>query len=135
MPITGTMLPPDLQIARGLQGLNAGSDTSCVLWAIPCGKEFLDVDYSQIGTYLQCAGTANKLTIEMRVGQAETAHHYVLGRKGDPRALERAELVESELGGVMVFPNEIFNVEEAVGIFQYYYWHDTAPEDCELRPL
>jgi len=135
MPIAGTMLTPDQQIARGLRGVDAGSDASCVLWAIPAGQEFLDVDYSQIGTYLQCAGTANSLTIEMRIEQGETVHHYVLGRRGDPRALGKAELVDSELGGVMVFPNEVFNVEEAIRIFQYYYAHDTAPEDCELRPL
>jgi hypothetical protein len=135
MPITESMIFADLQIDRGLRGLNPGSDTSCVLWAIPTGERFLDVDYSQIGTYLQCAGTARSLTIEMRVKQASMVHHYVVGRGGDPRAPRKAELVESGAGGVMVFPNEIFDVEEAIPIFQFYYAHDTVPEDCELRPL
>jgi hypothetical protein len=135
MPITGTMVPADLQIERGLRRLNPGSDTSCVLWAIPRGQQFLDVDYSKIGTYLQCAGTARSLTIEMRIEQGSMVHHYVVGRGGDPRALEKAEVVESEVGGVMVFPNEVFNVERAIPIFQFYYAHDTVPEDCELRPL
>jgi hypothetical protein len=134
MPITETMISADLQIARTLRGLNPGSDTSCVLWAIPSGQHFLDVDYSKIGTYLQCAGTSQSTTIEMRVKQGTTVHHYVVGRSGDPRALEKAELIESEAGGVMVFPNEVFDVEQAIPIFQFYYAHDMVPQECELRP-
>jgi len=135
MPITGTMLTPDAQIARGLQGVNTGSDTSCVLWAIPMGQDFRDAQYSQIGTYLQCAGTADRLTIEMRFDDGIAARHYVLGRPATPREMGKAEVVENEVGGVMVLPNEVFNVEQATRIFQYYYVHDTVPADCELRPL
>ena len=135
MPITGTMLTPDAQIARALQGVNTGSDTSCVLWAIPTGQDFLDADYSQIGTYLQCAGIADSLTIEMRVDDGVSARHYVLGRLATPGEMGSAEVVENEVGDVMVLPNEVFNVEQATRIFQYYRVHDTVPADCERRPL
>ena len=125
----------DRVIARGLERLDGDSDFACVLWPIPDGERFRDIDYSKIGTYLQCAGNAKRMTIEMRDDKGGAVHHYVVGRTGDRRALEKAQLVDSKAGGVLVFPNEVFDVRQAIPIFQYYYTHDTVPENCELRPL
>jgi hypothetical protein len=135
MPLTDSRMPiPDV-IAGSLAELDGGTTFAYSLFKLPDGKRLSAVDPSTIGTYLQGAGTANRMTIEMRDNFNGTAHHYTVGRSDDPRDGERAEHVNFLGDSVIVFPNEVFDLTEAVPIFRYYYDHGTVPPSYELRPL
>jgi hypothetical protein len=115
--------------------LNGAERYSAVLWAMPPGKRLEEVDEATEATeYLQCAGSSEAMTVEIRTGVGDEAKQYVVGRSetysGEPDA-------DIPWNGYIstVYPDEVFNAEEATELFAYYLEHAAVPPDYSLRCL
>jgi hypothetical protein len=134
--LTDTQEPIPDRILRSLTQLNGKEHFAFSLWPLPAGKEFHEVDPDAVGTYLQCAGSAKRMMIEMREEAANNViHHRTVGRRGAPRRVTPHVKIRWSDFSVRVFPNEAFDAAEASAIFYHYYLHGTVPEEYELRPL
>ncbi|MDV7243460.1 MULTISPECIES: hypothetical protein [Rhodococcus] len=73
-------------------------------------------------TYLQCAGSANALSIELRQKAAGAYHLYTVGRPGVRRG-KPGVAIPFQHGNrtLQVYPDEVFVAEEAAEIFHRYF--------------
>lgn len=90
---------------------------SLVLWHYPADEEFAIPDY--LDQYLQCAGTAERLTIEFRYTRSDgTPLHFVLCRE-EPEG-EETSAIHPRYPSSQVYPEEVWTAAEAAPIFDYY---------------
>lgn len=126
------------QIRRHLSLLNAEEWSAYVLWPGPSGaRNIFDVDDSVYPIiFLQAAGTKNRMALEWKTNRDGTFRQYALGhggsREGDP-----SETVEFNNGetGVFVYPDELFEHEEAARIFVHFRLYGAPPAEYALRDL
>ncbi|TIC86714.1 hypothetical protein E8D34_10720 [Nocardioides sp. GY 10113] len=139
MELTDSFRSYEQQLRHGIGLLDGGERSSYLLFHVPDDAGWPDApgfnvgDYD--GDYLQCAGTAGAMVIEVRRLEADGRHHqYALGR---PTSATSAPSVEVDLGGVslMVSANEVFDADEAVRIFLHYFESRSVPDTCALREL
>lgn len=136
--ITDKFRPLEDKVRRGLTVLDGVEDFATSIWRLTEGLRMADsLPAGYPFSYLQAAGSAERMTVEMRVshGPDAVADHYVVGH---PVADQFAEpLVEIPWDGhaQTVFANKVFEASEAGDIFWYYYQHDTVPEGYSLRLL
>lgn len=96
------------------------------IWRVPEGLETLNPKTWDNGQeeYLQCAGSADALTIELRVLDGDgAAHQFVLGKEAATPTGEPTEEISWSNGEykVKVYPHEVFSAEEAGDAFCDYY--------------
>ncbi len=127
---------PD-QLRYGLNQMDGTSFWAFSLWRAPEGANLLDkLPLSE--NYIQCAGSAEALTVELRVVDASgVAHQYVIGKPGDPQAGDPSEVIPWDDGrrSTRVYPNEVFTADEAADIFYAYFLTDTIPTTYHHREL
>jgi hypothetical protein len=125
------------QIRFSLGRLDGASTWAYSLWRAPEGADLLDrVPLS--GEYMQCAGTAEALTVEVRCLDAEgNAHQYTVGRPGGGYTGEPTEVVHWDDGrfSTTVYPNEVFTADEAAVIFYTYFLTDKVAQPYTLREI
>jgi hypothetical protein len=86
-------------------------------------------------TFIQAAGSADKLAIEARVMTSDgTSHLYAVGRP-EPHNDETTTVPISDKRMVRVFTNEIFTADEAAVIFMTFYLTDTVAQPYQLREI
>ena len=122
-------------IARVMSRLDGDERYSLVLGALPGGKGIGDVDTKAWPVeYVQCAGSSEALTVEIRVGTGDDAKQSVVGRSGEHS--DEADVDIPWDGYVSsVYPDEVFDADEAIELFAYYLVHAAVPPDCSLRCL
>jgi hypothetical protein len=136
MTLIDSVAPIPQRILRSISQLDGKGQFAYSLWRLPEGEDFDDVDPSKVGTYLQCAGSADRLTIEWRQ-QLDTGEvrHFTVGRVMPDSWHPVGEEIQFAEHGVFVFANEEFEFREASGIFYFFYEHDVVPSKYVLRPL
>lgn len=86
-------------------------------------------------TFIQAAGSADKLAIEARVMTSdETSHLYAVGRQ-ESHNDETTTVPISDKRMVRVFANEIFTADEAAVIFMEFYLTDAVAQPYQLREI
>lgn len=82
--------------------------------------------------FMQAAGQANRLTVEVRIYEPNRVGLYVVGR---PEALAEieTETIKADRRVLKVRPAEVLSAAEGVELFTYFYHHDTIPEGWHLR--
>jgi hypothetical protein len=77
---------------------------------------------SESESYIQCAGSKEKLTIEIRENSCDTVRHYVLG-KGEVKSPLRTiwQIIECRVGPIRVHDNEVLNVMDALTAFKSFF--------------
>ena len=125
------------QIRFSLNRLNGSSFWAWSLWRAPEGADLLEsIPFSD--EYMQCAGTAEALTIEVRYLEPDgTPHQYTIGRPdGDPSG-EPTEVIHWDDGrySTTVYPNEVFTADEAAVIFYTYFLTDKVAQPYTLREI
>lgn len=86
--------------------------------------------------YMQCGGSAERMTIEVRVASGEGMTHYAVSRM--PVADDDAwiELPYGDEGrSVRLHPEEVFSGEQAVPLFRAYIVDGALPPGELLRDL
>ncbi|MFT4258228.1 hypothetical protein [Microbacterium sp.] len=86
-------------------------------------------------TFIQAAGSAQKMAIEARVMTSDgTSHLYAIGRP-EPHNGETTTVPISDERAVRVFTNEIFTADEAAVIFMTFYLTDAVSRPYVLREI
>lgn len=143
MPLVDDIRPYPEQIKFTLNRMNGSSFWAWSLWRAPEGADLLE-SLPASDEYIQCAGTADALTVEVRkVDSAGTAHQYVVGRPaGDADAQPPADAQPSVVirwddgrHSTTVHPSEVFTADEAAEIFSAYQQHGDVPAQYALRAL
>jgi len=137
---SGELKNPDLSIEdeiRRLLGSLDGADVFAIsLWKLPPGKDLDQVDRKRWPVeYIQGAGTADRMTVEVRRAASKHAHQFVIGSSAaeDPAT----ELIHWDAGrhSTKVRPSEVMAWEEAAELFVAYFETGAIPPDYHLREL
>lgn len=125
------------QIRYAVNQMDGSSFWAWSLWRAPEGADLLEsIPFND--EYMQCAGTAEALTIEIRrLDPDGTAHQYTIGKPGGERVGEPTEVIHWDEGrhSTTVFPHEVFTADEAAVIFYTYFLTDAVSQPYELREL
>ncbi len=116
-----------------LQNMNGSSFFAFCLWPFPDDIDFDDYDPSAAEEYLQCAGSAEAMTVELRVVDDRGHEHYVVGR--EPLSGECDVVIRYDEFSVRVHPSEVFTAEQAAPLFDQYLRTTTIPDGYHLRRL
>jgi hypothetical protein len=109
---------------------------SLVLWAMPAGKRLNELnEHTDARQYIQCAGSATAMTVELRTEEDGKGHQYVVGRLPGPRLKEPQVRIPWDKFEAVVYEDEIFTAEEAFELFGSYLETGTIPAKFALRPL
>lgn len=104
------------------------------VWHYPDHIKFDKVDADAVEEFLQCAGSAEAMTIERRRSLPEGGYGlFVLGHG----PAEGTELVEIpwDQHVVQVYPSEVFTGEQACTVFEQYFHSATVPDGLHERRL
>lgn len=107
------------------------------IWKAPAGTNFkAALPYSE--EYIQCAGSAEAMTIEVRVQLSpDTTRQFTVGKQEPKASSEPTEQIGWDTGRhhVMVAKNEVFSADEAAKVFAAYYETNEIPDTYTLREL
>lgn len=138
--LTEDVFPYRDQIDHSLVHLDGGNE-----WSYSLRRAFVDADAPDKRVsdeqYMQSAGNSEEMTIEVRFsedvdgGEREIARHYVVGRPGSENTGESPLTLKFDNSAVKIqlFPNEVFDADEAVTIFYEYFLTDQVPAPYVLR--
>ena len=136
-PLLDDFEPYPDQIRYALNQMDGTSFWAYSIWRAPEGADLLeDIPFSE--DYIQCAGSAEALTVEVRTVDAEgIAHQYVVGKPSTTPAGEPSEIIPWDNGrrSTRVYPNEVFTADEAADIFYDYFLTDTVPDTYQRREI
>jgi hypothetical protein len=125
------------QIRFSLCQLDGTSSWSYSLWRAPEGADLLDsIPFSE--EYMQCAGTADALALEVRrIEDDGTPHQYAIGKPGGDCTGEPTEVIHFDDGrhSTTVYPHEVFTADEAAVVFYTYFLTNEVSQPYELRDL
>jgi hypothetical protein len=73
-------------------------------------------------SYIQCAGSQEELTIEIRESKDTTFSHYVVG-KGEVKSALRTvwQVINCRAGPIRVHENEVLKLTDALNTFRSFY--------------
>lgn len=84
--------------------------------------------------YLQCTGSADALTLEMRTSVGGTPQRFALGLSGERIGPPDVDVpVPVGVPAPRVYPDELFTAEQAAEIFTAYFETDAVPSHLQLR--
>ena len=105
------------------------------MWHHPEAVHFDDVDVeAHSNEFLQCAGSAEALTVELREKTENGYAHWVLSTApitGEPDRI----ITWDEDFSTHVHQEEVFTSEQAAPLFEEYYRTGTIPASVPRRPL
>ncbi|MFG6502498.1 hypothetical protein [Microbacterium sp. P05] len=106
------------------------------VWRLAPGQHLFDVTPETMpSTFLQAAGTAEAMSIEWRrVDDDGVERLYTLGHGGSRRGAPTVEIAfQGGAHSVWVYPDEVFQADEAGEILLRYFETQTVPGKYVLR--
>jgi len=124
-------------IGRMLRNFDGTMAFALLLWKLPPGKRLDDVKSPDeaANEYIQCAGSADRMTCEVRRLRGGQYEHLVLGHAPDGDNLGNKETIHWDDVETLVAPNEVFSADEAAELFLSYYRTGWVPSKYVLRPV
>ena len=118
-----------------LDNLDGSERYAWSLWQTPPGIPLDRVNLKRFPQeYLQCAGTHERMTVEVRRQEVDGAfRQYALRRPGSEPGGE--EVIPWDAYETVVHSNEVFDAKTAFPIFLAYYADGSTPDDYPLRLL
>lgn len=138
MDLTDAFRSYRAQIGRSLSLLDGEKKFAYKIAAYPPGLKSISTPKGWRPTqYLQCAGSAEVLAIEVRiVGDDGVARQFAVGRGGGGRSsAPSVRIPYGDTNSVTVYPDEVFEQEEAGDIFYRYFQTGSVGEQYTLREL
>ncbi|MDT0180854.1 hypothetical protein Q9S36_11685 [Microbacterium sp. ARD31] len=136
-PLVDVARPYEDQIRFSVRRMDGAKLWAYSLWRAPDGADLLaEIPFSE--EYIQCAGDAEGVTVEVRVvDEAGTAHQYTVGKPTGGDDAEPTETIRWDEGrhSTKVHPHEVFTLDEAADLFVAYYRDDHVPSDHTLREI
>lgn len=135
MALIDSFRPYPEQIRFTLRQMDGSSFWAWSLWRAPEGADLLD-SIPTSAEYMQCAGTADALAVEVRHLDG-TPHQYAVGKPGGDHSSEPTEVIPYDDGrhSVTVYPSEVFTADEAAVVFYTYFLTDNVSQPYTLREL
>jgi hypothetical protein len=127
---------PEEEVGQLLERMDGDEIFAVSFWAMPAGKSLDQFDLrTWPKEYIQCAGTAERLTVEIRRLEAGIPRQFVVGRLA--RSGSATEKVKWDSGkhSTTVWPSEILTWREATALFVGYYQNSPLPTDYQLREI
>ncbi|APB01723.1 hypothetical protein [Nocardia seriolae] len=128
------------EFQRPLRRLNGDDRYSLNLAALPTPAwpdELTEADEAAMGLqYLQCAGAADALSVEIHMGVDGVSRLFTLGRPGDYDG-DPEVIIPFQRGNhaPRAYPAEVFTADEAAQIFFTYYKTGSLDGDYHLREV
>ncbi|OAH49059.1 hypothetical protein [Microbacterium oleivorans] len=136
-PLVDVARPYEDQIRFSVRRMDGAKLWAYSLWRAPDGADLLaEIPFSE--EYIQCAGDAEGVTVEVRVvDEAGTAHQYTVGKPTGGDDAEPTETIRWDEGrhSTKVHPHEVFSLDEAADLFVAYYRDNHVPSDHTLREI
>jgi hypothetical protein len=125
------------EIGHYLRMLDGVKRFSVVLWKIPDGMEFSDVNLGEYPKeYIQTAGSPERMAVEIRRQNSDgEPRQFAIGHAVEDEIPERSEIVSWSTHEVIVQGNEVLDVEEVVALFSHYYRHGEVSSNYSQREL
>jgi hypothetical protein len=115
--------------------LNGNQRCSLLLFRVPPDSTFADMNLDSVSSYIQCAGSADRLTVEVRRQDGDAKEHYVVGRSTQAIESPLTTVVRWGTHEVIIHPHEVFDADEACLLFSAYYETNWVPGGYSLRPI
>ncbi|MGA6127266.1 MULTISPECIES: hypothetical protein [unclassified Microbacterium] len=136
-PLVDVARPYEDQIRFSVRRMDGAKLWAYSLWRAPDGADLLaEIPFSE--EYIQCAGDAEGVTVEVRVvDEAGTAHQYAVGKPTGGSEPESTETIRWDEGrhSTKVHPHEVFSLDEAADLFVAYYRDNHVPSHHTLREI
>jgi len=133
-----SMRPYPEQIRFTLNRMNGTSFWAYSLWRAPKGTNVVE-DTPLSEEYIQCAGSAEAMTIEVRTldpDDASVAYQFTIGKPGDYSGEPTATIAwDDGRHTAKVYPSEIFTADEAATAFYTYFETNGVTRFYNLREL
>ena len=124
------------EISQLLERMDGAEIFAASLWALPAGKRLDEVDLAAWPKeYIQCAGTADRLTVEVRRLESGHPQQFVVGRAIESGSVLKEVNWNSGKHSVQIQPNEILNWREATDLFVDYYAERSLAEGFRFREI
>jgi hypothetical protein len=127
------------QLAWALDRLDGRKHFAYSLWRLPPGLHADGpIDYeSWPDEYIQVAGTASAMTIELRTERDSRWQQFTVGRHAARKLFLRPKqmTIRWQKNSITVLENQVFDSLEAATIFLHYLEHGNVPDGYELRPV
>lgn len=137
MVLVDDVRPYREQIRFTLNRMNGMTFWAWSLWRAPEGADLLaSLPFSE--DYLQCAGSADAMTIELRAQQPDgSAKQYTVGKGsgGGSGVLSEAIRWDDGRHSVKVHSNEVFTADEAMEVFYEYFQTGNVAGAYSLREV
>lgn len=134
MDLTEDFRPFNETFREVLSSLDGMDSFAVSLWPLPPGvsstADLEPAGYSE--QFLQCAGSADRMTIEVRVAFEGTGRLFTLGRPVRARSVQTTG-VRWRGQELQVHDNEVFEYQEASTIFLAYLKSGATPSTYTLR--
>lgn len=127
-----------LQFLGPLRAFDGDENWYLLFYALPEGKSFEEVRHQATEEYIQAAGRAEAMTVEIRKpGGEQWGAQWLRYTVGHPHDGDASLDVAIELprSDVMVSRAEVFDAEEAAELFIAYYETGDLPPGYVLRPV
>lgn len=119
-----------------LYRLNGYDRFSLILWALPTGRYLDETSPDEDAReYLQCAGNADRMVVEMRRLIEGEPQQYVIGRPVAAGSSEPGQEVHWSNFVTVVYGNEVFDAAETAALFASYYESGEIPAQYFERPV
>jgi hypothetical protein len=114
--------PKPMDIQNTLKSINAESNCYFILT-------------SEKGSYIQCAGDANKLCVEFREMTGKSFKHYILGvQRSKKKEMQiRWDTIHCHVGPIRVHDNEVLKLRDAIEIFYCFLDNGDVPQIFQRR--
>jgi hypothetical protein len=139
MRLTDSFRPYRDQIRFNLGQLDNDEDWAYQLWYVPDTAGWPDApgysDFDWNSRYIQAGGSAERMSVEIQRVENGELRHYVVGRAHD---VDEPLTDTVNVAGTdhAVHPAEVFDADEATGIFFHYFGDSgTVPDGYVLRYL
>lgn len=131
------VVPAAEQLQPCLSALDGGEHASLILAPLPAGKPRPEVNpWKELQTYMQAAGSSDRMTIEIRQKIEHRFEQLVVGRPAArPPEDGPTMVIEWDQHSVTVREGEVFAVDEALRLFSSYLDIQDTPPGYVLRPL
>jgi len=122
-------------LKRRLSRLNGKSFSTYIIFIKPGEPEDMDdVDISTLVEYIQCAGKADAMLVEIKRWEADgVLRQYAVGRDVDEPGSETVFWGSNYSETVPAY--EVFTAEQAHPVFLQWCWDQTIPDGYRLRLL
>lgn len=110
-------------IDKHISTLNGDSISFCIL-------------ESPNGDYIQCAGSVDKMTIELRIYNNSSFKHYRLGYITKKKLFKNVwSTIDCKVGPIRVHDNEVLELSDALSIFKGFFIGNNLTKEYNRRNI